>query len=353
MKPLLNPALEKIHHRSAYLLRIMSYEIMFARQIPLDDGVSKRTFFVLFSEYHGDFVFFPKVFFRKFILYLARVHKNEVEHSFADVPLDDFHKILHLKPVRLSVFRHDVTDVDDFCLRLSERFAHPDSQKIRNDAGIEISGADDDEVGVDDRLSGTRVQNATTGEIRLLDAEIPIMFRHVDIGLSDNFLASLKLYAKLRVIECHGNDFPSYIEHLGEYIDSFLEASGHLGKSCQKKVSDGVSFDATFLEPVIEHLSYSLGVLSKRSNRASRIARREYPELVAELSGASSGIGRSHDSREIGVLQVFESEEHVRASGSASDCGYVAGGFHIGLFWRIFRGSIAKYEDSAIFLQYT
>jgi hypothetical protein len=83
-----------------------------------------------------------------------------------------------------------------------------------------------------------------------------------------------------------------------------------------------------FFEPVLEHFPDPFRILGKRGNRPAGVAGRKDAEFVAELPGTAPAVRGSHDGREVRVLEVLESEEHVGAPGSSSDGGNIAGVGH-------------------------
>lgn len=73
------------------------------------------------------------------------------------------------------------------------------------------------------------------------------------------------------------------------------------------------------LESVFEELSYDSRVFREGDDCTADIARGEYPELITNLPGASSGVGNRYNGRKIIVFVLLESIEDIESSRSSSD----------------------------------
>src|SRR2546422_10772534 len=88
---------------------------------------------------------------------VVAVDYHEVEDVGSHVTLDGFEVVADPKRVRLAGLGRDVANKDLDRGRGLKRLGHPVDDEVRQDAGVEASGADDDHLGVQDRLFGFRV----------------------------------------------------------------------------------------------------------------------------------------------------------------------------------------------------
>lgn len=163
---------------------------------------------------------------------------------------------MHTEIIGFSMLGHDIADVDDLRLRIVDRFFYAWREEVRDDARIQVSGTDDDIVRVSERLASPGIDGSSTDQKGIDDSQIPIMLRYIDVGFSHDLFSIFEYDSELYIIEGHGYDFATHIEHLGELLDALLEVSGYIGECRQEEITDGMScHSVSCLESVLEELS--------------------------------------------------------------------------------------------------
>lgn len=143
----------------------MSNEVMLARQVAFYEGILRVCLSLFFTQDYGNFLFGFKILLSQIFSYFSRVYENEIQHSGSGIAFDDIDEVLNSKPVRLPVFSHDIANVYNLCFAFLESFFHSNSQEVRYDACIQITGADDNVIRVNDGFARSGIESSATHEI--------------------------------------------------------------------------------------------------------------------------------------------------------------------------------------------
>lgn len=298
----------------------MADEIIFTHNIAFDDFVGFVSKFGKVGNLYGLLVFEFPVSFDESFSNRCVIDENIINSMLSDIFLDNSDEILDLEVIRLSMFCHDIAYIEYLRIWFVDGLSNTIDEEIGDDARIEIARTDDDIIRIEQSLSGSWIEFAATDKERIADREIRIVLRDIDIGLSDDLRAIFEGDAELDVIECHRDDFPSDIEHLWELFDRFFEVSGDIGEGCEEEIPDRVTrHTISRLESVFEEFSDDTRILREGCDRPTDIPRREYPELIADLTRTPSRIGDRNDCREIVIFILFETIENIKSSCPSSN----------------------------------
>ena len=263
---------------------------------------------------------FELIFPQQIAAQLTVIDQHVVKAILADVLLQHAHKILETEAVGLAVLGHDAAHVNNARLRLAQSLAHPFAQKIRNDAGVEVAGADDHKIGVEDRLACPRVEAPAADQEGVADGHVGVVPRHIDFALADDALAVLQRHPQMHIVERHRDHLAAHVEHRAEFLDTALKVAHDVGKRRQEEVADGVAGDAlAFLEAILEQPAHHLGVLGQRHDCPTHVAGRKNAELVAQFAGRTAGICRRDDRRKVQIAFPAQPGKDVEGSRSAAD----------------------------------
>lgn len=286
------------------------------------------------SDSYRLLVFFLSVFQCEVFFYRSVIDEHIVDFIFSYVFLDDIHKVFYLEIVCLPVLGHDIANIDDFCLRLLYCFSHTLSKQVWNDARIEIPGTDDDIIRVDQNFLGAGIELSAADQECIADFEITVVFWYIYIGFTDYLGSVFEYDSELGIIEGNGDNFSAHLKHLGELLNAFFKIPGYIRECREEEISDGVTcYPVSCFEPVLEKAPDDSCVLREGDNRTTDIPGGEYPELVADLPGASARIGNRYNGSKVVVFVLLETIEDIESSRSSSDGGDV--GFHYFLTLRV------------------
>ena len=113
-----------------------------------------------------------------------RIADDEIQPG-SQMRFDQGEKIRGLKAMRFAQFRHQAADEHLLGSRLADRLRHTWHQEIRDNAGIEITGSEDDEIGGGDGQQHPWDRGTVLGfQPDLFDVEVWVILRRVDVVLT-------------------------------------------------------------------------------------------------------------------------------------------------------------------------
>jgi hypothetical protein len=149
-----------------------------------------------------------------------------------------------------------------------------------------------------------------------------IFIRYVDIFLTYHYCSIFELHSEMYILECDGDDFSSYIEHLTHHRDTFLIISPtDIYECCEEDISDLIaSYDSLFsFEAILEKLPYHISIFGESCDRTTHISWREDAVFITDSTSSSTIISDRDYSRDIIVEIALESIKHIECSSSTSD----------------------------------
>ena len=223
--------------------------------------------------------------------------------------------------VGLSVLHHDVQDVFPYRAGRADGLADAVNEEVRNDAGIEASGANDNNVrlqnGVDAVLKRLRMLRHKT---HLTDAAVIDLFRVEDFALAERARAVVEFGLQIDVLVGHRQDSSRNGENVPHPLHSLVKGTGNAVHSRKEEVSEALTGQGAFRKAVIEQLLHGWLRVGQRHNAVADIAGRQHPEILPEHSGAAAVVGDGHDGRYV-LCIALEAAQHRRKTMPAADGG--------------------------------
>ena len=206
--------------------------------------------------------------------------------------------IVGVVAVGLTVLGHDVQDVFPYRAGRADGLADAVNEEVRNDAGIEASGANDNNVrlqnGVDAVLKRLRMLRHKT---HLTDAAVIDLFRVEDFALAERARAVVEFGLQIDVLVGHRQDSSRNGENVPHPLHSLVKGTGNAVHSRKEEVSEALTGQGAFRKAVIEQLLHGWLRVGQRHNAVADIAGRQHPEILPEHSGAAAVVGDGHDGR--------------------------------------------------------
>jgi hypothetical protein len=148
-------------------------------EITLDHFIRLRSKYALILDLEGFFIFLGFVLSDDIFGYDSVIYDHIVELAGIDISFYRIDKVYDFHIGRLATFGHRVTDIYDFCTCIVEGFTHTFREEIGYYARIEISGADDDIVSLEDSFMSEGIQvSFVTFEPGIDDILIDIMYTY-------------------------------------------------------------------------------------------------------------------------------------------------------------------------------
>jgi hypothetical protein len=171
------------------------------------------------------------------------------------------------------------------------------NKEIGDDAGVERTGAHEDEVGLMDsfdcvgkRVDATRVQrDFANGNLTARDTSLALDTFAVGEGRD-----------QMNVRKCGGEDAAADGENLAGDADGFDKVTGHMGEGGKEEITEIVSGETTAgVKAILKETAEQGFVLGERDHAIADVAGGEHAIFAAEAAGAATVIGDGDDGGKI------------------------------------------------------
>ena len=196
-------------------------------------------------------------------------------------------------------------------------------EKIGDEARIEVSRPENDEICFFDCQDGIRVCHGIGLERNLSNFEFSVMGGFIDQMFFRQDMAVFIARVEVGIGERHRNNRPVDPEHFTRLLNCFLLRAQYVGKRSHKKVTKRHTGDPLALFEAIhkklpQKPDASAVFIGKGNHALPDIGSRQKTKFIADPLVASARIAHRHNCTQvIGVL--FESAKRHKSSGSAAD----------------------------------
>ena len=201
----------------------------------------------------------------------------------------------------------------------AQRLRDAPHEQVGDDAGVEIAGAQDDDVGPADGLDGPRVGVNLGVEKDPLDADgvgAPL----VDGGLPLQGRAVLQDADKVGARQGHRQDRGPQTKETGSSADPLFQVARLVDQGSQDEIAEAVvAQSGVAAEAVLHEVPEEIGGSVRSGQRAQAapdVAQRGYAELLTQPAGAAPAVHDGDDSREVGRVRT-QPLHHRRAARSS------------------------------------
>src|SRR6266550_4419564 len=227
--------------------------------------------------------------------------------AIGDDPIDDAVRNVFLDGAEMigesvaGVFTglgHQIGDVDARSLGLGDGSGNFGDQQVRENAGVERAGTEEDQVGLLDGFDGPGERtHAAGGKLDFLDRSAT----GGNAGFAVNDAAVFERGDEMNVRKRGRKDAAANGEHFAADADGFGEIAGDVGERGEEKISEIVTDEAAAgMETVLKEASEKSFIFRKSHHAVADVAGREDAVLPAQAAGAAAVIGDGDDGGEIG-----------------------------------------------------
>ena len=203
--------------------------------------------------------------------------------------LQDFFYVLRGgEAERLVGLGHEIGDVDAGGRGGGDGFGDSADEEVGDEGGVKGAGTEGDEVGVGDGVKslGQRVGGGGV-EHELVDAEL----RASDVGFAADDGTIFHAGGEGDVGGGGGVDAAAGGEDVGGGLDGLGEVSGDVGEGGEEEIAEGVAFEVTLLEAVLEEAGEEVLVFGESDHAVADVAGGKHFEVFAEAAGGASVVG--------------------------------------------------------------
>lgn len=225
------------------------------------------------------------------------VGDDDIDGATGNVMLDGAEMIAEGVAGGLTGLSHQISDVDARGFRMDDSAGNFRDQQIGNDAGVERTGAHEDEVGVFDGFDGGGERAHAAGiEREFSNGE----FAAGDARFAMDAGAVGKRGDEVNVGKGGREDAAANGENFAGDTNGFGEIAGDMGESREEEVAEIVAGKATTgVETILEELSEQGFILGECDHAVSNVAGREHAVFAAKAAGTAAVIGDGDDGGEI------------------------------------------------------
>src|SRR6267378_1602469 len=194
---------------------------------------------------------------------------------------------------------HQIGDVDARSLRLGDGAGDFRDEQVRENAGVERAGTEEDQVGLLNGFDGPgEWTHAARGKLDFLDRRSAA---GGDAGFAVNGAAVFERGDEVNVRKRRWKNAAANGEHFAADADGFGEIAGDVGERGEEKITEIVADEAAAgMEAVLKQASEKGFIFRKSHHAIADVAGREDAVLPAQAAGAAAVIGDRDDGGEIG-----------------------------------------------------
>src|SRR6266513_4167201 len=193
---------------------------------------------------------------------------------------------------------HQIGDVDARSLGLGDGSGNFGDQQVRENAGVERAGTEEDQVGLLDGFDGPGERtHAARGKLDFRDRRTAA---GSDAGLAVNGAAVFERGNEVNVRKRRWKNAAANGQHFAADADGFGEIAGDVGERGEEKIAEIVSDEAAAgMEAVLKQASEKGFIFRKSHHAIADVAGREDAVLAAQPAGTAAVIGDGDDGGEI------------------------------------------------------
>ena len=229
--------------------------------------------------------------------------------------------IVGIIAVGLAVLCQDVEDIK------LQRFAFPygvgnaADKEVRDDAGIETSRADDDDIGAADGVDALLQRGwALRDEPDLADPGIVDLFGVEDLALAEDAAAVVELRFQMYVLIRDRQHAARDGQNVSHAVYRFVKRTGNAVHGSQKQIAEALPGKAALGKAVVEQLLHGRLGIGKRHDAVADIARRQHAEILPQHAGAAAVVCDGHNGGN--VLRIgLQAAQHGGQTMPAADGG--------------------------------
>jgi len=268
---------------------------------------------------------------------------NPIDDAAGDVFLDGAEMVGKGVAGGLAGLGHQIGDVDARSFRFCDGGGNFWDQQIREDAGVQGAGAEEDQVSLLDGFDGSSERtNAARGQLDFLDGRAAA---GGNAGFAVNGAAVFEGGDEMDVRESGRKDAAANGENFAADADGFGEIAGDVGEGGEEKVAEIVADEAAArMEAVLKEASEKGFIFGKSDHAVANVAGRENAILATQAAGTAAVIGYGDDGGEIGdgvpgagVLVGAADDEFLEAAEEGGEAGASAEGYYAEAVGKRFR----------------
>src|SRR6267378_4023450 len=193
---------------------------------------------------------------------------------------------------------HQIGDVHARSLRLGDGASNLRDEQVRENAGVERAGTEEDQVGLLDGFDGPGERtHATGGKLDFLDRNAT----GGNAGFAVNDAAVFERGDEMNVRKRRRKNAAANGEHFAADADGFGEIAGDVGERGEEKIAEIVADEAAAgMEAVLKQASEKSFIFRKSHHAVADVAGRKDAVFAAQAAGAAAVIGDRDDGGEIG-----------------------------------------------------
>src|SRR6266478_4296860 len=194
---------------------------------------------------------------------------------------------------------HQIGDVHAWSFGFGDGAGDFRDQQIRQNAGVERTGTEEDQVGLLDGIDGHRERtHAARGKLEFLDWRAAA---GGDAGFAVNGAAVFERGDEMDVRKRRRKNATADGENFAADADGFSEITGNVGQRGEEKIAKIVADEtAARVKTILKKAAEEGFILRKSDHAVAYVAGRENAVLAAQAAGASAVIGDGDDGGEIG-----------------------------------------------------
>ena len=221
----------------------------------------------------------------------------------------------------LPILGHDIADVDLQRVGGAHRIGNAVHQQVWDDAGIQASRPQQDQVGLTDRTHRLRQRLGMLGQqAHTLNAAVLSLFEGTDLGLPQHRGAVFKGGLQRHVGIGHRQHPAGDGQHLAHAGHRLVEGIGNAVEGRQDQIPEGLARQVAGArrEAVGQQLLHDRLHIGQGLHTVADVPRRGHAKVLAQPAGSASVIRHGDDSGQVlGV--VFQAPQHGGKAGAAAD----------------------------------
>jgi len=224
---------------------------------------------------------------------------DPIDDAARDVLLDGAEMIGEGVAGGFAGLGHQIGDVNARSLGLGDGAGDFRDQQVRENAGVERAGTEEDQIGLLDGFDGPGERtHAARGKLDFLDRRAAA---GGDAGLAVNNAAVFERGNEVHVRKRRWKNAAANGEHFAADADGFGEIAGDVGERGEEKIAEIVADEAAAgMEAVLKQAAEEGFIFRKGHHAVADVAGREEAVLPAQAAGAAAVIGDRDDGGEIG-----------------------------------------------------
>jgi hypothetical protein len=236
---------------------------------------------------------------------------DPVDHTVRNVFLDGAEMIGKSVAGGFAGLGHQIGDVDARGFGFGDGAGDFGNEEIRENAGIERAGPEEDEISLFDRFDGLgKRAHAASGKAEFLDRGAT----GSDASFAVDDAAVFERGDQVNVRKCRREDAAADGEDFAANADGFGEVASDVGERGEKKIAEIVADEtAARVEAVLKEAAKKGFIFRKCDHAVANVTGRKNAVFPADAAGAAAIIGDGDDRRQIGD-RVFDGSVLVAAA---------------------------------------